>query len=131
MCRDYCSISWAHALDTAGILADSALRLLEKVFFPPKIREIPDEATEAVGQATVVLDAIPSVDIVGGFGQEAVQAEDAVIEKTKDQGKGKRTSTKAKDLAKESVTKDLGADSQAKDVPPSQPEQKEDPPVEA
>ena len=25
--RDYCSISWAHALDAAGIPADSALRL--------------------------------------------------------------------------------------------------------
>ena len=79
----------------------------------------------------VVPDAIPPVDIAGGSGQEAVQAEDAIIEKKKDQGKGKRTSTKAKDPAKESVTEDLGADSQAKDVPPSQPEQKEDPPVEA
>ena len=122
VCRDYCSISWAYALDAARIPADSALRLPEKVFFPPEIREIPDEATEAVGQAMVVPDAIPPVDIAGGSGQKAVQAEDAVIEKKKDQGKGKRTSTKAKDLAKESVTEDLGADSQAKDVPPSQPE---------
>ena len=32
VCRDYCSISWAHALDAAGIPADSALRLPEKVF---------------------------------------------------------------------------------------------------
>ena len=111
VCRDYCSISWAHALDAAGILADSALRLPEKVFFPPKIREIPDEATEAIGQAMVVPNAIPPIDIAGGSGQEAVQAEDAVIEKKKDQGKGKRTSTKAKDPTKESVTEDLGADS--------------------
>lgn len=37
VCRDYCSISWAHALNAAGIPADSALRLLEKVFFPPEI----------------------------------------------------------------------------------------------
>ena len=27
VCRDYCSISWAHALDAARIPADSALRL--------------------------------------------------------------------------------------------------------
>ena len=37
VCRDYCSISWAHALDAAGIPADSALRLPEKVFFPLEI----------------------------------------------------------------------------------------------
>ena len=47
VCRDYCSISWAHALDAAGIPADSALRLPEKVFFPPEIREIPNGAPEA------------------------------------------------------------------------------------
>ena len=107
------------------------MRLPEKVFFPPKIREILDEATKAGGQDTVVPDAIPLVDTAGGSGQVAVQVEDAVIEKKKDQGKGKRTSSKAKDPAKESVTEDLGADSQAKDVPPSQPEQKENPPAEA
>ena len=37
VCRDYCSISWAHALDATGVPADSALRLPEKVFFPPEI----------------------------------------------------------------------------------------------
>ena len=47
VCRDYCNISWAHALDAVGILADSALRLPEKVFFPPEIREIPNGAPEA------------------------------------------------------------------------------------
>ena len=47
VCRDYCNISWAHALDAAGIPADSALRLPEKVFFPPEIREIPNGAPEA------------------------------------------------------------------------------------
>ena len=42
VCRDYCSISWAHALDAAGIPADSALRLPENVFYPQEIRENPD-----------------------------------------------------------------------------------------
>ena len=32
VCRDYCSISWAHALDAAGVPADSALRLPENIF---------------------------------------------------------------------------------------------------
>ena len=37
VCRDYCSVSWAHALNAAGIPADSDLRLPKKVFFPPEI----------------------------------------------------------------------------------------------
>ena len=90
VCRDYCSISWAHALDAAGVPADSALRLPEKVFFPPEIREIPKGALEASEQALVIPDAIPLLD-------------------------------KAKDPAKESVS----------EVPPPQPEQKENPPAEA
>ncbi|XP_030940213.1 protein WEAK CHLOROPLAST MOVEMENT UNDER BLUE LIGHT 1-like [Quercus lobata] len=108
-----------------------ALRLPEKVFFPPEIREIPNDATEASKQATVVPDAIPLVNTAGGSGQVAVQAEDVEVEKNKGKGKGKRTSSKAKDPAKESVTKDLGADSQARDVPPPQPKQKENPLAEA
>ena len=100
VCRDYCSISWAHALDAAGVPADSALRLPEKVFFPPKIREIPDGTPKASEQALVIPDAIPLLD-------------------------------KAKGPAKESVSEGLGADSQAKEVPPSQPEQKENSPAGA
>ena len=83
VCRDYYNISWAHALNAAGVPADSALRLPEKVFFPLEIREIPDEATEATEQATVVPDAIPLIDIAGGSAQVAVQAEDTEIEKNK------------------------------------------------
>ena len=62
MCRDYCSISWAHAHDAAGIPADSALRLPGKVFFPPKIQENPDGAPEASEQAMAIPDAIPLLD---------------------------------------------------------------------
>ena len=100
VCRDYCSISWAHALDAAEVPADSALRLPEKVFFPPEIREILVGAPEASEQVMVIPDAILLLD-------------------------------KAKDPAKESVSEGLGADSQAKEVPPPQPEQKENPPAEA
>ena len=54
-------------------------------------------------------------------------------EKGKGKGKGKKPSSKAKDLAKETITEAGGheADPKAKDVPPPQLEQKEDPPVEA
>ena len=57
VCRDYCSISWAYALDAAGVPVDSALRLPEKVFFPPEIREIPDGAPKASKQALVIPNA--------------------------------------------------------------------------
>ena len=62
VCREYCCISWAHALDAAGVPANSALRLPEKVFFPPEIREIPDGAPEASEQAMAIPDAIPLLD---------------------------------------------------------------------
>ena len=68
VCRDYCNISWAQAPNAAGIPADSALRLPERVFFPPEIREIPADTTEASEQPTVVPDAIPLAKIAGGFG---------------------------------------------------------------
>ena len=54
-------------------------------------------------------------------------------EKGKGKGKGKKTSSKAKVLSKEAITKaeDHGAGPQVKDVSPLQPEQKEDPLAEA
>ena len=39
-----------------------ALRLFEKVFFLPEIREIPEGAPEASEQALVIHDAIPLLD---------------------------------------------------------------------
>ena len=54
-------------------------------------------------------------------------------EKGKCKGKGKKPSSKAKDLSKEIVTETEchGAGPKVKDVPPPQPEQKEDPLTEA
>ena len=62
MCRDYCSISWAHALDAAGIPANSVLRLPEKIFYPQEIQENPDGAPAAPEQALAISDAIPLHD---------------------------------------------------------------------
>ena len=62
MCRDYCSISWAHALDAARIPADSALRLPENVFYPQEIQKNPDGAQAASEQDLAVPNAIPVVD---------------------------------------------------------------------
>jgi len=58
VCRDYCSITWAHALDAAGVPADSALRLPESIFYPQEIRANPEEAQVAPGQDLAVPDAI-------------------------------------------------------------------------
>ena len=37
VCRDYCNISWAQALNAAGVPVDSTMRLPENVFYPPEI----------------------------------------------------------------------------------------------
>ena len=90
VCRDYCSISWAHALDAAGVPADSVLRLPENIFYPAEIRENPDDVQVASEQDLAVPDAVLVPDM-------------------------------AKDPATDSTI----------EVPPPQPEQKEDPPAKA
>ena len=109
------------------------MRLPENVFYPPKIREVPTDAPEASKQPVVIPDAIPIAEITRGSGQVTVQSEDAEGEKGKGKGKGKKPSSKSKDPSKEIITKaeGYGVGPKAKDVPPSQPEQKEDPPAEA
>ena len=75
VCRDYCSISWAHALDAAGVPADSALRLPENIFYSQEIRENPDDAQVALEQDLAVPDAVlvpdmakdPAVDSTSRF----------------------------------------------------------------
>ena len=62
MCRDYCSISWAYALDVVGVPADSALRLPENVFYPQEIRENPDGVQAVSEQDLAVPDAVPVLD---------------------------------------------------------------------
>ena len=47
VCRDYCSISWAQALNAAGVPADSAMRLPKNVFYPSETREVPANVPEA------------------------------------------------------------------------------------
>ena len=90
VCRDYCSISWAHALDAAGVPANSALRLPESIFYPREIRANPNDAQVAPEQDLTVPDAALVSD----------------------------------------MTEDPTADP-AIEVPPPQPEQKEDPPAKA
>ena len=72
-------------------------------------------------------DAIPLTETTNKPSQAGDQGQGAEGEK----GKGKKLSAKSKDAAKEKVAKaeNHGADPQAKDVPPSQPGQNEDPPA--
>ena len=90
VCRDYCSISWAQALDAAGVPADSVLRLPVNVFYPQEIRENPDGVQAASEPDLAVPDAVPVPD----------------------------------------NSKDPAADPTI-EVPPPQPEQKEDPSAKA
>ena len=62
MCREYCSISWARALDAAGIPADSVLRLPENVFYPQEIQENSGGAQAASEQDLAVPDTVPVLD---------------------------------------------------------------------
>ena len=41
VCRDYYTMTWNEALNSARVLADSELRRADRVYFPESIREIP------------------------------------------------------------------------------------------
>ena len=41
MCRDYCTVTWNEALNSAGVSTDFKLRKAENVYFLEHIREIP------------------------------------------------------------------------------------------
>ena len=43
VCRDYCTVTWNEALNSAGVPADSELRRAENVYFPEHIKEIPTD----------------------------------------------------------------------------------------
>ena len=42
VCRDYCTQSWAVALDRVGVSANFQLMRAENIFFPEDIREVPN-----------------------------------------------------------------------------------------
>ena len=127
--RDYCSVTWDKALSVASVLTNSVWRLPENVFYPSKIQEVPADALESSEQPAAIPDAIPLVETTKGSSQATDQGQGAEGEKGKGKDKGKKHFAKSKDPAKEKVAEaeDHGVDPQAKDVPPSQPDQNEDP----
>ena len=60
VCRDYCSMTWAAALNSAGVPAESKLRKAKRVFYPEHIREIPTSPSSAV-LPSPALEQVPSV----------------------------------------------------------------------
>ena len=54
VCRDYYSISWGKALDTAGVPMGSDLKWLESIYYDPKICELPGSDSFHPEQATQV-----------------------------------------------------------------------------
>ena len=129
VCKDYCSVTWDKALNVVGVPANSVWRLPESIFYPPEIWEVPADAPKSSKQPTAIPNAIPLVETTKGSSQAIDQGQGAKGEK----GKGKNLCAKSKDATKEKVAEaeDHGVDPQAKDVPPSQPGQNEDPPAEA
>ena len=47
VCRDYCTVTWNEALNSARVPADSKLRRAERVYFPEHIKEIPIDPSSA------------------------------------------------------------------------------------
>ena len=139
VCQDYCDVTWDKALITAGVPADSALRLPGSIYYHPQIREIsfasspPTPAPESYEQPLAIPNALPLPKISKGSKQAGDQGQAAKGEKGKDKDKGKKPSAKAKDAAKvkEAKAETQEIDPKAKDASSSQPSQKEDPHVKA
>ena len=141
VCRDYWMVIWADAFNLAGIPIDSEWRQWGNVYYHPEIREIsvalPSPSTTTLESSEQPLTAqatFPLPAASKGPSQAGDQGQGADGAKDKGKGKGKETkpSSETKDAAKakaketEAKTKEI--DPQAKDVPASQPSQKEDPP---
>ena len=98
--RDYCDITWGKALDAAGVLADSSLRLPERIYYDSDIQELlgsgsPLQKQQAqVSEAPAADQAPPApvevpTDSRQGEKVKAPQGKD----KNQDKGKGKASDT--------------------------------------
>jgi len=67
MCRDYCTESWAVALDRAGVPADSELKRAKNIFFPKNIREI-SNTVPSPEQPPTTQAPPPSAEVSKGAG---------------------------------------------------------------
>ncbi|XP_065623824.1 uncharacterized protein LOC136065073 [Quercus suber] len=103
--RDYCDITWGKALDTAGVSADSELRLPRSIYYDPDIRELPEsdpppptQLSEASEQLLVSQSPPTTLEPSKDSGQPGDESTPA--EPPKDMGEGlekKKSSSKPKD----------------------------------
>ena len=82
--RDYCDVTWAKALDAAGVPADSRLRRPESVYYDPDIQPLsgsdpsPPEQPARVSEGPVTNQGLPaSVEDLTAPLQEVGQGESA------------------------------------------------------
>ena len=89
VCKEYCGISWGKALDATGVPVDSDLRQPKRVYYDPKVRELPSPDSSHPDQAPPAL-AQPLMD----------QAPPASSETLKESNQGKKiTSSDPKEQA--------------------------------
>ena len=61
VCRDYCTETWAEALNQARVLANSELRRSENLFFPEDIREIPEMLPPPIADLLPLPGQLPAI----------------------------------------------------------------------
>ena len=120
--RDYCTITWNEAFNSAGVSANSELRRAKNIYFPKHIREIPTDPS-STALTLPFLEQVPStqdltIDVRtstgAGMGKEGlpptsdVPSEDTltirdvisqakVVEKPKDRDARSKTATTKED----------------------------------
>ena len=125
------------ALTVVRVPADSVQRQPGSIHYHPQICEIlstsspPAPAPESFEQPLAIPNALPLPEISKGSSQASDQGQGVEGVKGKGKDKGKQPSAKAKDATKvkEAEAETQEVDPKAKDVPGSQPSQKEDPPA--
>ena len=127
VCRDYCLVTWAEALNLAKVPADSELRQLEKVYFHPEIREVlvsllsPSVTSlESSEQPLTTQATLTLPEVVKGPSQAGDQSQGVGGAKEKGKDKDTKPPTEAKDATKaktqEIEAKNKEIDPKAKDV---------------
>ena len=108
--RDYCDITWAKALDAAGVPADSNLRRPESIYYDSNIQELPSsdspppEQPAPVSEVPITNQALPApVEFSTDSHQDAGQGKK--VEATQDKASAeaglKTTERQAESLRKE------------------------------
>ena len=100
ICRDYCDISWAKALDVAGVPADSDLRRPESIYYDPEICKLSDPNSSHPEPATQVselpqVDQVPPtpLEVPKDSHQDAGKGKEVETVKGKDKGQDKKKSS--------------------------------------